>query len=154
MCFIASSADIDVSLVTKQRARTSFIAQKRRVLLDVGTGQFDPLTCIGQKLSQRLRRRGSAGFIRPAEEEDATLINGAASGGSKILLRCLHCALSASRRVSATWRTIRSATSRARFSSAVCSAAMVAYSDETTSIPASEPDVASSRIAPLARSTS
>ena len=48
----------------------------------------------------------------------------------------------------------RSATWTARFSSAVCSAAMVAYSELTTSMPASEPAVASTTIRPVERSTS
>ena len=50
--------------------------------------------------------------------------------------------------------TIWSATMSARFSSAVCSAATVAYSELTMSMPASDPAVASSTTVPLPRSTS
>ena len=50
--------------------------------------------------------------------------------------------------------TIWSATTVARRSTALCSAATVAYSELTTSIPASDPAVASSTTAPVASSTS
>ena len=63
----------------------------------------------------------------------------------------LHCR---SRSTSESCVTIRLATSCVRFSSARSSAAIVAYSLDTTSIPASAPEVRSSRISPLTISTS
>src|SRR5690606_32402916 len=92
-----------------------------------------------------------AGLVGAAKESDPGLPRYARRDRGEVALGRLH---ACSRRATVTRVTIRSATSRERFSRAVCSAAIVANSEDTTSMPASEPAVASITIRPVERSTS
>ena len=148
---LALRAHEDVACIAEQRGGTRLVAQQRGVATQLRSGEVHALARIGQQLGDFLRGGGGTGFVRAAEEEDRTVAGELLGLPGEIALGGLH---SPSRRRRATRVTMRSARSFERFSSARCSAAMVAYSLETTSIPASEAALASSTISPLARSTS
>ena len=150
MGLVAAGADPDVTRSAEQRAGARLVPQPHRIAAQLGAAEFDSLARIGQQRDDVVRSVLNAGFVA-AQEEHAALANGARDLAPEVFLAGLH---RSARRRSAIRVTMRSATSFERFSSAVCSAAMVAYSELTTSIPASDPAVASSRISPEPRSTS
>src|SRR5690606_37822562 len=148
---VAARAHDDVARAAEQRGRACLVAEPDRVGAQLGAVEVDALAGIGQQLDEPGRGSRGAGFVGAAEEGDARLLRGARRLRREIALGRLH---ACSRSATVSRVTIRSATSRERFSSAVCSAAMVANSEETTSMPASEPAVASTTMRPLERSTS
>src|SRR5690606_133710 len=149
--FVAARANEDVASAAEQRDGARLVAEAHGIGTQLGTAELDPLAGIGQQGGELVGRSRRAGLVGAAEEGHARLVGGARRHAGEIALGRLHVRW---RRASVSRVTIRSATSLERFSSAVCSAAIVANSDETTSMPASDPAVASTTIDPLARSTS
>ena len=135
----------------EQAARTRLVAQLRGVRLQHAAGKVDPLPpAIGQGGGDLAAGFGGTRLVRPAQEEQARGGGGFGQAEAELVPLGLH----PPRSVSASRVTMRSATISARFSNARSSAAIVAYSLLTTSIPASEPAVASSSTSPVPASTS
>ncbi len=151
MRLVAVGAHEQVPRPAEQRDRARLVAEANGIRAQLAAGQLDPLAGVGQQRDELVGRRRRARFVGSAEERDPRRLRRARRNRGEVALGRLHVRW---RRVRLTRVMIRSATSFDRFSSAVCSAAIVANSDETTSMPASEPAVASTRIAPLDRSTS
>jgi hypothetical protein len=149
--FVALGPDENVAGIAEQRARPRLVAEQHGIAAQIGPGEFDRLARVVEQGDDVAGRVMDAGFVGTAQEEHPSCAGRTRRDGSEILLGRLHCG---SRICRASRVTIRSATTVARFSSAVFSAAIVAYSEPTTSMPASDPAVASTRMSPLARSTS
>jgi len=145
MRLVAAGAHEDVALAAEQRGRARFVAQPRRIAAEFRAAEFHPLARIGQSGGEAVGCGARAGFVGAAEEENCMALDPGGQAAGEIAVLELHRAASARpRSASETCVAICSASSSERFSSAFCSAAMVAYSE----------DVASSRIPPVERSTS
>src|SRR5690606_28476348 len=129
MRLVSAGADINVPGLAEQRGGARLVAEQGRILPYVAAGQFDAFAGVFQKGGNTVGRRRGTRFVRSAEEEDPALLRSLGCRAGEIALGCLH---PSARSASASCVTIRSATSLARFSSAVCSAAIVAYSELTT----------------------
>src|SRR5690606_32887288 len=114
--FVAAGANPDVPRAAEQRDRARLVGQPDRVGTQFAAGQFDRLSGSGQQAKDGLRGRRGAGFVRPADEEPPPFARRARRALAEIALGGLHVSW---RSVSASRATIRSATSFARFSSAV-----------------------------------
>ena len=149
---VAIGAHPDVTRIAEQRCRSRFVAQLRRIAAQFGTCDFYPFARLGKHGHDVVRGRARARLVGAAEEEDRAVARSRLRLARKGRIGELHSACL--RSVSATRATMRSAKAPASLSSAVCSAAMTAYSLETTSTPASVLALASSMIVSVAVSTS
>ena len=133
--------------------RRRLVGEPRRIGLELGAGEVDPLG-LRRPAPRRApwRARALPEFVGAVEEEEAGVgrrlqrLARAAAWFAFIARGARRCA---SRRARPARRSGRRPRPTSR-SSAVCSAATVAYSEETTSMPASEPAVASSSTVPRA----
>src|SRR6185369_15327492 len=130
----------------------SFIRQRRRVGLD-GLTKHHEFVGVAEPLQQLAGKRARASFVGAMEQIEA-------NGRIGPIKRLRQASPNRFHRPP-EWRTNRarretiwSAITWASRSCAVCSAATVAYSELTMSIPASDPAVASNTTSPVFKSTS
>ena len=129
------------------------VGQHRRIGLERPAGNRE-LLGPAQPGKEPFAERARSGFVGAVEQIETRGRAGPVERSAKLILAAFI-AWGAVRAVKVASRaTIWSATTSARRSTALCSAATVAYSELTMSIPASDPAVASSTTAPVASSTS
>ncbi len=136
--------------VAEQRQRGGFVGEQAGAALEHRAVDVDALGPVAHALRQSRGQRHRARRVGTMEQVQPDIGAGPVELGRDLLGPELHEPDLGS--VSAIRVTIWSATITDSRSSAVRSAAIVAYSDRTTSMPASDPAVASSVTAPFDRS--
>ena len=88
--FFALNACEDVPIASEQRGRARFIAELRRVGLELATAQIDAFPRFREHLDNAIGRGARPCLVRTAKEEDPARTHGARGIGAELGIRGFH----------------------------------------------------------------
>ncbi len=150
---IVDARHADVARATEQRQRRRFAGEQPSIVLQRIALDIDALSIRPHRPAQPCGQVVCTRLIGAVEQEQANIRAGLVQPRADLCFARLHL-VAELRAYRASRATIWSATMPDSRSSALRSAAIVAYSEPATSMPASDPAVASSTVCPVARSIS